>query len=166
MIWQRRQTAVTALHSLLSTECKKSTIQLIKITFKWLPKSPSLSSELTDLKVSNLVSEIYNKMVTLHSTEDPQVLITVSGLFLAQPGCWDWKSAPVSTHLARHRLGHFILICHSPDPVTALLLTTQLWGISSWITNLPCALLDGNQCDTAGTQATSLVWLHWLRCNF
>lgn len=57
-------------------------------SLKW----PSyVSSELTDLKVGNLISETYDQGVPDDSSPstDLPALMTVSALFLAQPGRWD-----------------------------------------------------------------------------
>lgn len=61
------------------------------MTLNGLPESPCVSSELTDLKVANLI-EIYNQGVPDYSspsTDLPSADHRVSALFLAQPGRWD-----------------------------------------------------------------------------
>lgn len=107
-----------------------------------------MSSELTDLEVGNMISEIYNQGIPNYPSPstDLHVLITeflnCSGLARTL-GLKKETLTPVSVQHARFQPGHNTLLCHSPDSESSALDTTKPYRTSSLISNPPCVLLHG-----------------------
>lgn len=136
---ERRQSAVTVLHSLLNINIKRALFdgwdyfKMVSQRLLPCPQNQLIWKSVFDIR--NLQS---SSRGLLHpkSIEDPQVLMTefLDCFWLGQDAVIGKGNRLVSTPHANYWLGHNILIYHSPDQMneSSALDITKLCGPLSW----------------------------------